>query len=155
MPADEDIMDQLRKIDEDEILSEEIDLDDDLNFDGLGDMDNESPPVATIAPPSPRTEASGGDAESSGGDAESNVGEAESSGGGADTDSAVPAAKPVAKKASKSKSSRPKTTKPAQEPPAQADTSVTEVGEVIVRAKTLRIIAEKVIIEPGNISFSP
>ncbi len=44
---------------------------------------------------------------------------------------------------------------PVQEAPAQAETSVTEVEEVVVRTKTLRIVADRVIIEPGNnISFS-
>lgn len=141
MPDDEDIMDQLRKIDEDEILGEEVNLDDDLDFEGLEDIDNEPSTMATIAPPAPRTESSGGEVESSGGEV--------------DTDSGVRGTKPAAKKVSKPKLSKSKTTKPAQEPPAQADASVTEVGEVIVRTKTLRIVAEKVIIEPGDISFSP
>lgn len=135
MPNDEDIMDQLKKIDDDEILGEEINLDDDLDFDGLDDMDNESSTVVapTIAPPAPRTETSHSKVKTTSGESE-------------------PVVKPAAKKASK----RPKTTKPVEESPAQAETSVTEVEEVVVRAKTLRIIADKVIIEPGNnISFSP
>lgn len=131
---DEDIMDQLKEIDEDEILGEEVSFDDDLDFEGLDDMDSPSAAAPTtppaVAPPAPQTKSDGS-------------GEAE---------------KPAAKKSSaKPKStSKPKVAKKtAQDAPAQAEESVTEVEEVVVRAKILRIVADKVIIEPGdNISLS-
>lgn len=135
---DEDIMDQLKKIDEDEILGEEVNFDDDLDFEGLDDMDNLSADIEiaspAVAPPAPQARAAAPD-------------EAKSE-------------KPTAKKSSvRAKPSEKATTKPAKETSpksaAQVKTSVTEVDEVVVRAKVLRIVADRVIIEPGdNISFS-
>lgn len=150
---DEDIMDKLTEIDEDEILGEEVSFDDDLDFEGLDDLD--SPPAAApaaapaIAPPSPRTAASSGEAKSE---------------------------KPTARK-SRAKPSKPKAERPGLddgctappataadndgEPPVPPDAippveTVTNVEEVVVKAKVLRIVADRVIIEPGNnISFSP
>ena len=52
---------------------------------------------------------------------------------------------------------RPKAKKPKGESKTvveSAKDSVTEVDEVVVRAKRLRIVADKVIIEPGDISFA-
>lgn len=131
--SDEDIMDKLTEIDEDEILGEEVDLSADLDFEGLDDMDSPSaaaPATApAIAPPAPRTRAA------------------------SDAKTEKPAKKPSRKS---SKSKLPVQEATVQEPPARAET---EVEEVVVRAKTLRIVAERVIIEMGdvgdnNISFS-
>ena len=52
---------------------------------------------------------------------------------------------------------RPKAKKPKGESKTvveSAKDSVTEVDEVVVRAKRLRIVADKVVIEPGDISFA-
>jgi len=63
---DEDIMDKLMEIDDDEILGEEVNPDDDLDFEGLDDMDNPSavsaPSAApAITPPAPQTRDDGSD----------------------------------------------------------------------------------------------
>lgn len=137
---DEDIMEQLKGIDEDEIVGQEVSSDDeiDLDFEGLGEADDNSAPSplvpnsTTIAPPAPRAEAKP--------DAEVKPDVKDES---------------ATKKSSKPKSSKPKaTTKSVREIPAQG-TSVTDTEELVVRAKILRIVADKIIIEPGvNISFS-
>jgi len=126
---DEDIMDRLREIDEDEIVGEEVTLDDDLDFEGLDDMDNPpfdagaAPSVApAIAPPAPKTRGA----------------------------REVKMEKPAKKPAARTKSSKSKTKEAAKDTLVNAETSVTEVEEVVVKAKVLRIVVDKVIIEPGN-----
>ena len=134
---DEDIMERLNDIDEDEIVGQEVTIDDELDFEGLGEIDNDTvpsplaPDSTAIAPPAPRAEA---DAE-----VKSDVKD-----------------ESATKKSSKPKSSKPKaTTKSVREIPARTGTSVTDTEELVVRAKILRIVADKIIIEPGaNISFS-
>jgi len=132
---DEDIMDKLMEIDEDEILSEEFNLDDDLDFEGLEDMDNPPEPSPVVAPPSPQLSVPAPESKSKKTAAKKSPVRVK------------PQKKPLAK-------SVPET--PVHVPPhAGAETSVTEVEELIVRAKVLRIVASKVIIEPGdNISLS-
>lgn len=151
---DEDIMDKLTEIDEDEILGEEINIDDDLDFEGLDDLDN--PPAAApaaapaIAPPGPRTEASSGEAKPEKpavrkSRAKSKPKTAPSPGFGGGGPPPPPAAgSDVAPPAAPDNVIPP------------AETSVTDVEEVVVRAKVLRIVADRIIIEPGDsISFSP
>ncbi len=133
---DEDIMDQLKEIDDDEILSQEVDPDADLDLDGLDDLDGPSaaaPPRApAVAPPAPRTAASSGKAKTE--------------------------KEKLASKRSKSKQPKASTDAVAQveiSAESVAPVAETEADEVVVRAKTLRIVADKVIIEMGgNISFS-
>jgi len=51
-------------------------------------------------------------------------------------------------------SSKAEAEKPKAKKIPPAESSVTEVDEVVVRAKRLRIVADKVVIEPGDISFA-
>ena len=125
--ADADILNELSEIDD--IVGEEVTFDEaDLDFDLEGEP--------AVQPPGPRAKRPEPEAKQP-----------------------EPEAKqpePEAKQPGKA-TQRPKAKKPKGESKTvveSAKDSVTEVDEVVVRAKRLRIVADKVVIEPGDISFA-
>jgi len=131
--ADADILNELSEIDD--IVGEEVTFDEaDLDFDLEGEPAAQPEPEAK----QPEPEAKQPEPEAKQPEPEAKQPE------------------PEAKQPGKA-TQRPKAKKPKGESKTvveSAKDSVTEVDEVVVRAKRLRIVADKVVIEPGDISFA-
>ena len=149
MSDDADILSELSEIDD--IVGEEVTFDEaDLDFDLEGEPAAVQPEAEQPESKAPanRPEAKKPKAEQP--DKAAKRPEAEQP-------DKAPAKRPEAEQPDKSPAKRSEAKEPKAGPKTvveRAKDSVTEVDEVVVRAKRLRIVADKVIIEPGDISFA-